>query len=42
MFVYSFVFTEAFQKARSRMVAARENLKQDYIETIKAYESDDQ
>lgn len=30
---------EAFQQAKHRMIAARENLKRDFIETLKAYES---
>ena len=29
--------TEAFQRAKERMVTARENLKKDYIETLKAF-----
>lgn len=31
----------AFMRAKQRMIAARENLKKEYIETLKAYEADD-
>ena len=34
------VMTEAFQRAKQRMILARDNLKKDYIETLKAYDSD--
>ena len=36
-----FTFTEAFQQAKLRMIATRDNLKKNYIETLKAYDSDD-
>ena len=39
--VNTLVVTEAFQRAKSRMIAARENLKKDFIETMKAYETEE-
>jgi len=33
--------TDAFQKAKQRMIAARENLRKDFIETLTAFALDD-
>ncbi len=34
-------FVEAFQRAKQRMIAAREGLKKEFIETLKAYDTVD-
>ena len=36
-----FTVLEAFQQAKLRMISTRENLKKTYIETLKAYDTDD-